>query len=43
MWDEAPLSMNQKSPVPPVAPVLGAEWRACISAGLTCGDGGAPW
>jgi hypothetical protein len=26
--------MNQKSPVPPVAPVLEAEWRACISAGV---------
>jgi hypothetical protein len=34
MWDEAPLSMNQKLPVPPVAPVLGVEWRACISAGV---------
>jgi hypothetical protein len=43
MWDEAPLSMNQKSLVLPVAPVLGAEWRACISVGSTCSDGGAPW
>jgi hypothetical protein len=42
MWDEAPLSMNQKSLVPPVAPVLGAKWRVCISAGSTCGDGGSP-
>jgi hypothetical protein len=34
MWDEAPLSMNQKSPVPPVMPLLGGRVEGVHQRGV---------